>query len=224
MSSLVHQALPEPSVRWQSANVATAYDAERFSSVAGRVFNYLSKRAIRRALNAIPGGPAAILDLPCGTGRATAVAVESGRPVVGADISAEMMEQAAMRLGRCCPPLVRCDVSRQPFRDASVDCVMSIRFLMHLGRDARRAALREMARVAGRYVVVEYGYTSRWLGIRRAVRQAVLSLRGRTPSPTSAVTWNEIMMDIEAAGLKLVRTCRTAPALSESVVLLLGKR
>jgi len=217
--------LPPVATRWQSNEVAQNYDQERFSSLLGRLFNYLSQRAFRRALKSVRNELDVVIDLPCGTGRATAVVRQFASRVMGADISTAMMTQAAKRLGKAGPlSFVATDVTHQPFPDNAIPCVTSIRFMMHLDQDSRRAALKEMARVSKRYVIIEYGYTTLWLKLRRAVKRLLLTLWGKKTTFVRAVAWNDITDDLTQANLELVRYYPTARGLSESVVLLLAKK
>ncbi len=218
-------ALPPVATRWQSREVAQTYDRKRFSSFLGRLFNYLSRRALCRALTSIQGELDTVLDLPCGTGRATEIVRRFSSRVTGADISCAMIAEAARRLGssgRSC--FVSANVTRQPFPDDAFSCITSIRFMMHLDDATRRAALREMARVASRYVVVEYGYTTAWLRLRRAMKCRMLTLFGKKTSFVRAVPWESIQADIDQADLELLRAYPTARGLSESIMLVLKKR
>lgn len=216
--------LPPVEDRWQPTEVAAGYDDERFSSVPGRAFNRLSQAAVRRALAAIPGGADRLLDIPCGTGRMTAVAREFANEVVGADISPAMLDEARRRLVFASRlSLVEADILHQPFADGSFDCVTCIRLMMHLDAPQRRAALRELARVARRYVLVEYGCLSPWLRARRAIKATCRWMRGRPQRWVRGVTRSEALDDLHAAGLTLVHPFHTAWGLSESVMLLLRK-
>ena len=58
----------DANAHYQDLRVATDYDAQRFTSLAGRVFNDLERRLIVRAFAAIRAG-GRIADVPCGTGR-----------------------------------------------------------------------------------------------------------------------------------------------------------
>src|SRR5689334_7578524 len=75
---------------YQDEKVASEYDAVRFSSVAGRVFNTLERNAVVSAFASLPRG-ARIADIPCGTGRLAEPLLEAGFRVHGMDISAQML-------------------------------------------------------------------------------------------------------------------------------------
>ncbi len=217
--------LATAATRWQSDQVATSYDDQRFTSLLGRLFNHLSCRAIRRAFRAISDERLArVLDIPCGTGRATVVAQEFGSTVLGVDISPAMMGRARHRPGlESDVPFICANISHQPFATSSIDCVMAIRLMMHLDAASRQAALREMARVSREHIIVEYGYISSWLRIRRSLKAVYYRLRWKRHTFVQAVPWPQIQADLKETGVQLVAAYHTARGLSESVVLLLRK-
>jgi ubiquinone/menaquinone biosynthesis C-methylase UbiE len=217
--------LPPVATRWQTSRVAQQYDHARFASTIGGLFNRLSLRALRKAIHTCCPMPEHILDVPCGTGRATAVALEHAAAVVGADVSAAMIAEAQRRL----PPTPQlrfeeADIAALPFADDSFDCVTCIRLMMHLDQAERVAALRELGRVARYGVVVEYGCMTGWLQLRRQLKTCVHRLRGRTPRYVRAVAWSEIASDLDAAGMTLRARVYTARGLSESVMLVAERR
>ncbi|MDI3423053.1 class I SAM-dependent methyltransferase [Streptomyces luteolus] len=91
---------------------------------------------------------AAVLDAGCGTGRALPAlraAVGADGVVVGADLTAEMLD-AAVEAGRDrAGQLVRADVSALPVRTGSLDAVFAAGLIAHLPQPAEN--LRELARV-----------------------------------------------------------------------------
>ena len=88
-----------PIEHYKKPAVAEAYDATRFRGLAGRLFNAIEKREIRRAFADVPAN-ACIVDVPCGTGRLAEVLLEQGFKVHGVDISPEMLRVASKRLSR----------------------------------------------------------------------------------------------------------------------------
>lgn len=111
-----------------------------------------------------------VIDVGCGTGRATMLAasrVSPGGAVVGIDASAEMIEAARKKAEQA-----RQDVEfRQavmealPFPDSSFDVVLSCQALHHVPRDAKHQALSEMRRVlkpGGRLLLLDHGEPYRW--------------------------------------------------------------
>ena len=85
---------------YQNPAVAGDYDRQRFAGWAGRWFDRLERRAVRRMVLGLRHRHArlSVLDVPCGTGRITELLLELDLPVVAGDISREMMDVARRRL------------------------------------------------------------------------------------------------------------------------------
>src|SRR5688500_7426413 len=115
---------------YQSSEVAADYDEHRFRTPKRQRRNARKWAAIQKAL-ALASGIKTIVDLPCGTGRFTGHLARAGFEVVGSDISAEMMGQAAKLPSvqhENIRGYVRADAERLPFRSKSTECLMSNRF------------------------------------------------------------------------------------------------
>jgi ubiquinone/menaquinone biosynthesis C-methylase UbiE len=163
-----------------------------------------------------------VLDLPCGTGRFTRQITQSGWKLINGDISLPMLLSArevndgnAGLLGSA-----RMDAEHLPFADASLDLVLSIRFLMHVPRSVRPAILREYARVSRRYVVLDVRHKyclNTWLKRLRRV------FSSRVKLPEQRYNMRELQEDISAGGLRIVRKVWNWPPLSEKLVLLCEK-
>ncbi|TFH27315.1 MAG: class I SAM-dependent methyltransferase, partial [Myxococcales bacterium] len=159
---------------YQDEGVAGDYDRHRFGNEERRSRNARKWKMIESAL-AYVDGDRTVLDLPCGTGRFTAHLARAGYDVVGTDISHEMMRVAVERL----PPsprlrgFLRADAERLPLRDGSVECVMSIRFLLHLDRATRIAVIGEMARVSRRWLILDYRHKHSYRYLTMLVRHAL---------------------------------------------------
>src|SRR3954467_3594254 len=119
---------------YRSAQVAEDYDFHRFSTPERQKRNTRKWAAIRRAL-AGTTGVRTILDLPCGTGRFTGALAREGYEIIGSDISLEMLDKA-----RSVPDgeqsnirgYVQANAEALPLRNDSLDCVVCIRFMMHV--------------------------------------------------------------------------------------------
>jgi SAM-dependent methyltransferase len=106
--------------------------------------------ALRRLLGS---GSGRCLDLGCGGGHFTVVAVELGWTVAGVDASADQLRVARRSLPEV--DFVRADVAALPFADASFDAAFST--FTHTDVDDFAAAMREARRVlrrGGRLVYV----------------------------------------------------------------------
>src|SRR5678815_5611529 len=86
-----------PQTHYQDDRIATRYDAERFSSLAGRVFQSVELATLKRAIGYLPP-KSSLLDVPCGTGRIASPLTDWGFTVTCADISLEMLQVARDRL------------------------------------------------------------------------------------------------------------------------------
>jgi ubiquinone/menaquinone biosynthesis C-methylase UbiE len=208
--------------RYRTAPVAEGYDRERFTSLAGRVFDVLERRTIRRVLAPFCQFPdyTRVLDVPCGTGRITALLLDMGLPVTGGDISPAMLDVARHRcakFGRWLD-LREMDLDRLDVPDSSYDMVTCIRLLHHLHSPARAAVLRELARVSRRYVLINVSYSSRYYRLRRTLKRGL----GQGISRSSA-TWRQIERETRQAGLTVVAQRFVLPGISEDLVLLLEK-
>jgi SAM-dependent methyltransferase len=92
---------------------------------------------------------ATVLDAACGTGRALPMlraAVGAAGQLLGVDVTAEMLAEAALHGRSRLATLVRADVTRLPIAGGSCDAIFAAGILSHLADPA--AGLRELARVA----------------------------------------------------------------------------
>jgi demethylmenaquinone methyltransferase/2-methoxy-6-polyprenyl-1,4-benzoquinol methylase len=106
------------------------------------------RRAVREL--ALPAG-SRVLDLGCGTGDLCRGLAASGHRAAGVDIAAGMLRRAHTEA-----PLVRADVLRLPFAEASVDGVISgftLRNVVDAGAFFRESA--RVLRIGGRAVFLE---------------------------------------------------------------------
>jgi len=197
--------------------VAASYDTERFTSRKGRFVDrreqLLITDAIRRC-GAQPG--AAILDIPCGTGRLTRALAIAGYAVTGADVSEAMVDRAATMMSDLPetdrPTLMIGDAEALPFADAAFDVVVSLRLFGHLPPSARARALREYRRVTRGHVIVAYYH--RWS------IQGLLRRRRRSGTPWHPISLGELDAELRAAGLRRVHRRFLLPVISETIVVL----
>jgi SAM-dependent methyltransferase len=209
---------------YRSSRVAEDYDFHRFSSPERQKRNARKWAAIRKALS-LTQGVRVILDLPCGTGRFTGGLAREGYEVVGSDISMEMLQKAAGvtsgRDGAQPEPNVRgylqANAEKLPLRDDSLDCVVCIRFMMHVDPATRVRMLREFRRVSRRWLVVDYRhkYTFRY------VLTHTFGKLGLGRAPLSRVSTGELHEEFRQAGLRIVAVVRVStPLLSDKWVVL----
>lgn len=130
-------------------------------------------RSLRRALLPFRGEPAlSILDVGTGSGEIVLATMRwlarSGTRVsaIGLDNHPDALDVARSRAPAL--PLIRGDVCALPLPDRSVDVVLATLILHHLPDAMQAEALREMARVARRAVIVAELERNRvhWMGAR----------------------------------------------------------
>ncbi len=209
---------------YRSAQVADDYDFHRFSTPERQKRNARKWAAIQKALSHATG-VRTILDLPCGTGRFTGALARDGYEIVGSDISLEMLQKAAaLEHGnqgngeqQTIRGYVQANAEHLPLRDASLDCVVCIRFMMHVDPATRVRMLREFARVSRRWVVVDYRhkYTFRYVLTHTFGKLGL----GRTP--LSRVSRRDLHEEFRQAGFAIREIVRVStPLLSDKWVVL----
>jgi ubiquinone/menaquinone biosynthesis C-methylase UbiE len=203
---------------YQSADVAADYDEHRFRTPKRQRRNARKWAAIQKAL-ALANGVKTIVDLPCGTGRFTGHLARAGFEVVGSDISAEMMGQAAKLPSVQHANIrgyVRADAEKLPFKAKSTDCLMSIRFLFHVDPETRRRMLREFGRVSRRWVIADYRHK---YSFRYGVWKLTRAL-GLTKRPFERVSVKSMTAEFEDAGLRVAKIIPVRRGLSDKWVVL----
>ena len=142
------------------------------------------RRAVEKALRAT-GDVRSILDVGVGNGRwFPLLATRKASLTVALDISREALTQARSAAGPGDSPdrvaLVCGDAGALPFPSQSFDLVLCLEFMPYVRRSGRLRALREMRRVSGRWVIVQYAHTEGlgfvWQKMRRR-----LGLEARFP-------------------------------------------
>jgi ubiquinone/menaquinone biosynthesis C-methylase UbiE len=207
---------------YRSSQVAEDYDFHRFSTPERQKRNARKWAAIRKALSRTEG-VRVILDLPCGTGRFTGALAREGYEIVGSDISMEMLQKAASIPDGRQPNIrgyLQANGEKLPLREASLDCVVCIRFMMHVDPATRVRILREFARVSRRWVIVDYRhkYTFRYVITHTFGKLGF----GRTP--LSRVSTAGLHEEFRQAGLKVLEIVRVStPLLSDKWVVLAEK-
>jgi SAM-dependent methyltransferase len=207
-----------PREYWWQPDIADEYENRRFSSRWGRLYRWLEERAIQRALRGQQLG-SRVLDVPCGTGRVTALLVKNGFEASGCDISPAMLQVARRQLAPFIPAssLVESDIEHLPYPDESFDAVTCIGLLMHFDATARVSALRELRRVSRRCIVAQYGCPG-------ALLRSVSRLTGRVPGGVlHPISTLEMRRDFERSGLTERARFWVLRPFSSSVVVLLTK-
>jgi 2-polyprenyl-3-methyl-5-hydroxy-6-metoxy-1,4-benzoquinol methylase len=204
--------------RYCNKTVAGCYDL-RYTDLQGRVSSWMMRRALRRALAAVPAG-GRVLDLPCGTGIYCWCISKLGFRVTAGDISGEMIDVARQREGHgaSSPTFFQGDLFHLAFGDRAFDAIVCMRFMNLVDRSVRIAAVRAMVRLADTHIVSYYHkYTLKhfsrvlryWLGLRRA--------------PRPRLSRDELRAELEEAGMTISRWITVAPFLSEAWIIVMSR-
>ena len=203
-----------PDEHYKSHKVADEYDRKRFSSPAGRVFNYLEKRVITKCFASVPKG-CTIADAPCGTGRLAEPLLAAGYRVHGLDISDEMLDVARQRL-RGFPDWFTCevaDVKTARPRGPLYDAALCARLLMHFPLDQQIEFLAGVANLSRTTVVINHSLDSGYQRLRRRVKRWL----GHQASANHPISNADIKELLQKSGLHEVRRYRLVLLVSEAV-------
>jgi 2-polyprenyl-3-methyl-5-hydroxy-6-metoxy-1,4-benzoquinol methylase len=205
----------DPVNHYKDVAVAERYDRERFSGLAGRVFNALERRTLRRAFSRTDRS-SKVLDLPCGTGRLAETLLESGFHVIGVDISAPMLEVARRKLQRFGPKF---ETRVGDVRDlahgerATYDVALCARVLMHFPLEGQIEFLKCVAVLTKGTVVFSQSLSTPYQRARRRIKQFM----GNAPPAVYPITEADLKALLKGAGLREVRRYRLSAAISEAV-------
>ncbi|MDE2165167.1 MAG: methyltransferase domain-containing protein [Alphaproteobacteria bacterium] len=206
----------DPTRHYQNAAIAADYDRARFSGPAGRLFNFLDRRAVHRALVDLPR-TFTFADTPCGTGRLAEIALARGFAVHGIDIAPEMLAVAHRRLAAFGDRFTSAIADIRKLDGArSFDVVLSARFLMHFPLDEQVMLIGTLARLARRRLILTHGLDTRFHRWRRALKRATGLFQNPAAFP---VTEARLADMLAAVGFREIRRHRILPLLSEAVVI-----
>jgi 2-polyprenyl-3-methyl-5-hydroxy-6-metoxy-1,4-benzoquinol methylase len=209
-----------PDEHYKNTVVAADYDKNRFSSVAGKVFNYLEKRLVAKCFSMLPQG-SVIADAPCGTGRLAEALLDAGYRVHGFDISGAMLGVAQQRLASCGKNFT-CEVANlkeHPPSGPICDGALCARVLMHFPLEQQVQFLRGVAGLSRSVVVINQSLDSGYQRLRRQLKR----IMGHQESARFPITDGDIKVLLDGAGLHEVRRYRLLPGVSEAVYIVARK-
>jgi ubiquinone/menaquinone biosynthesis C-methylase UbiE len=201
---------------YQDKIIAEKYDAERFTSIKGRIEDLLEKKALDKGLTLLSPG-CRILEVPVGTGRVTEYLLQKGFHVTGIDISQEMLAIAKNKLS-CfneSSSLMVGDAEKPPFQEGAFDGVVSVRLFGHLPPDKKKIVIKEFARVSNKFVIISYPLTGTLRGYYRRLFKG--------PHMWFPVTVKAIEQDALYGGLKLEKVIPIFGRISETVFVVMSK-
>lgn len=203
-----------PNDWYQDIAIAEDYDRTRFSSLAGKTFDALEKRALRKILTGLPTG-ATIIDAPCGTGRLAETLLELGYRVIGIDISAPMLDVASRKLKRFGDRFQAHVMDIKDIRpeDFNADAVLCARVLMHFPLAEQIDFLKKVASLTEGPVIFNQSVFTPWHRLRRTLKRV---LRNQSPASYPLMT-DEVKQLIEGSGLTVMEKRSVQALLSEAV-------
>ncbi len=202
-------------------NVVEKYDKERFSSLAGRVFNFLEKSQIKKTIMHCRNKKMkTFMDIPCGTGRITSLYKEVGVPCIAADISEEMLNRAKERLGEDYIVYRKEEITKINMKDSEVDVISCIRLLHHLDWEDRVNILEELRRVTRKFLILNISWRGSFI---YKLRHKIKLFFKLTHSKTG-FDKEEFNFMLGEIGFAVARKRMVLPLISEDMVLLLEKK
>src|SRR5581483_7625747 len=162
-----------------------------------------------------------LLDIPCGAGILGGVLHRFPFRIVASDISPEMLalaraEYPADRLEAC----TVADITATPFARGDFACVVVLSLLHRVPLDVRRAALREIAALTNRLVIVSCSVDTPLQRFKHALLRRIR--RNHVPAPCPAPI-EEVIADCEAQGLRVARAFTVLPGFSAYALIVLEK-
>jgi ubiquinone/menaquinone biosynthesis C-methylase UbiE len=125
--------------------LSSTYDDLRF---AGRNGQFLARADATIIRNLVRRTSARrVVDIPTGTGRVAKYLENDEIRVIGCDLTRAMIELAQRQSFKNAVAFVECDASSLPFADASVECVICLRFFHLFPRCDRPHFVNEFRRI-----------------------------------------------------------------------------
>ncbi len=204
---------------YQNKIYAAGYEKTRFEGIYGRFRNWNTQRVISKLLR-FTGKRGLALDIPCGTGRLSHLILKSGYQWIGGDISLEMMAESRKRMDGFENSFwnIRLDAEAMAFKDNSIDCIFSIRFIYHIPVEIRYRMLQEMRRVTKKWLIIDYNYPNRFKKMARKIG----SLFGERPI-RKRISLEEISRELRENGLNIYKAIPVSRFFSDNVLLLCSK-
>jgi len=200
----------ETPVSYRGRTKYTANTAKAYQKVDPRK-HASEMRLIDRAFKFVPRG-ASVLDAPCGGGRVALHLAQHGYKVSAADLSEAMIAIATKAMSEhqveCL--VERQDVERLTYADRSFDAIVCFRLFHHFPNpEIRERVIKELCRVAGRFVVLSYFSPISVTSVKRSISKAL----GGKPPQKHATSLRQISGYFKANGFGLVKNFARVPIL-----------
>lgn len=163
---------------------------------------------------------AKILDIPCGTGVLGGILQEFPNPVVAADISREMMELA--RAEYAFPHFIgfiQSDITQTPFRPGDFPCIVILGLMHRLPAEIRKKVLAEIATLKARHVIISFSIDSTGQRLKQRLIKKLKPSHSSAPVPA---TYQDIVLEVNEAGFKVMHIHQVFPLLSAEIILVLA--
>jgi len=208
---------------YQDKDTVSKYDKERFRNLKGFLVHKRELNLICKTLSfAKITPPAAILDIPCGTGRLSIYLGQKGFKVKSADISKEMLAYTGEKIKTLnLTDKVTAetgDIESLPYQDNSFDVCISLRLFGHIPTEVRRKALQELKRITREYLILIYYHKNclqNFLRRKRRYNQKV---------EWHPVTYKQMEEEMESAGLEIIKCFPLLKGISETIAVLAKKK
>jgi ubiquinone/menaquinone biosynthesis C-methylase UbiE len=171
--------------------------------------NRAEMRLVERAFAAIPRD-ARVLDVPCGGGRVTIHLLQRGYTVSSGDLSESMLSIARESIVHAGFPadVQRQDIEQLNYPDQAFDAVICFRLFHHFpDATIRQRTVKELCRVARRWVALSYFSPASVTSIKRKLR-AAMGGRKAEHYPTSL---SEVSGYFDRCGFKLAKDFAQMP-------------
>lgn len=192
--------LPRAATQYREPRHALEYDADRFG---GRFGGWLEAREVELYLALLHGHDGPVLDAGAGTGKLALPLARSGRSVVAADFSPEMLAVAREKARRTGQEgtFVVSDAHALGFRDRAFACTVASRLLMHLP-DWRRA-VGELCRVTRDVLVVDFPPPGSFARLESVWKRRIRRVEDGAHRGYATISPAEIRLELERHGFRI---------------------
>jgi ubiquinone/menaquinone biosynthesis C-methylase UbiE len=185
-----------------------------------KVIAMQEKRYIRKVLLRCNLENQMLLDIPCGTGKASDT-LPKDILVIASDISFEMMTLARNDYSQMngFKGFVQADATKIPFKSDSFDCVLNVRLLHRVPSEIKIEIVKEVTRLSKKYVVLSFSVDSFYQRFRKRFRGLFIS-----HDPAMApITFLEMKNIFDKFGLEIKQAYSVLPLFSNELIALLEK-
>ncbi|MDH5719766.1 MAG: class I SAM-dependent methyltransferase [Spirochaetia bacterium] len=212
---------------YQSEKVAKKYNTQYEGKLSLRNFRIrligkFEELKFKGFLKKVPKN-GKVLDIACGTGRYTRILLQNKFIVTATDISKEMIEFTKKNSHGLegLADIKIADAAKLPFKNNSFDGITCIRLYQRVPHSERVLMLKEIKRLSKDWAIVFFGLENSFLRIRNKVRR--FFIKGRPSNPYPA-TREEMLSEIESAGLKFIKGSWVFPGLASGYISLIDCR